>query len=50
MSYSECSCGLLIHLRKSSNALRGHIKKNPDHHEVKRFTYLPTNMNKGVQA
>ena len=50
MSYSECSCGVIIHLRKSSNALRGHFKRNPDHYEVKRSTFLPIKVNKGVQA
>ena len=44
MSYSVCSCGIVIiviHLKKSSNALNGHFKRHRDHYEVRRLTYLP---------
>ena len=38
MSYSICSCGTVIHLKKSSNALNGHFKRNRDHYEIRRLT------------
>lgn len=50
MSYCECSCGLIIHLRKSSNALNGHLRKNKEHFEVRRMTYLPISKSKEVPA
>jgi hypothetical protein len=50
MSYSVCCCGIVIHLRKSTNALNGHLRKNKDHFEVRRMTYLPINQSKEVRA
>ena len=39
MSNIECCCGVTIHVHKSSNAWVKHLRRNPGHYEIRRYTF-----------
>lgn len=42
MCYIKCSCGKIFHGHNNpitSNIIQAHLRKNPTHYEVKRWTF-----------